>query len=152
MNEGESRSEPEIGVEAWELVLRTHATLIPLLSEQLETATGLPLSWYDVLLELDRAPEDQLRMTDLGERVVLSRSHVSRVVDQLVQAGLVDKISDETDRRSTRAVLTAKGRQLFRKAAVVYLAAIGDHFSDQLTARQSRAIVDGLRSVLNNHE
>jgi len=76
-------------VAAWSALLRVHAALVPMLERELAAAHAMPLSWYDVLLELNSAPERRLRMSELGTRVVLSRERVSRVVDELVRAGLV---------------------------------------------------------------
>ncbi|HKR68187.1 MAG TPA: helix-turn-helix domain-containing protein, partial [Streptosporangiaceae bacterium] len=67
---------------AWAGVLQVHAALVPKLNQVLTRATGLPLSWYDVLLELAAAPERRLLMGELGQRVVLSRTRVSRIVDE----------------------------------------------------------------------
>ncbi len=149
-----SQSPPaaDVGLEAWELLLRVHAALIPVFNEALESKAQLPLSWYDVLLELARAPEKRLRMSDLGDRVVLSRSQVSRIVDEMVRAGLTEKSSDPHDARSTLAALTPAGSEAFRRAAAIYLGVIDEHFSKHLAAAQLRAIVAGLRTVLQAHD
>src|ERR1700680_184773 len=97
------------GVAAWEAVLRVHAALVPVLDRELQSATGLPLAWYDVLLELNSAPERRLRMTDLGDRVVLSRTRVSRIVDELVANDLVSRDDNPADRRSAFAVVPRGG-------------------------------------------
>lgn len=134
--------------EAWELILRTHAALVPELDRQVEEASGLPLSWYDVLLELNRAPGRRLRMTDLAERVVLSRTRVSRIVGSMADAGLVQQHPDPNDGRGTLATLTPEGRAALRKAAPTYLAGIETLFSSRITAAESRTIVTALRKVL----
>ncbi|HEU5267914.1 MAG TPA: helix-turn-helix domain-containing protein, partial [Jatrophihabitans sp.] len=79
------------GVRAWAALLQVHAALVPVLDRELQSATGLSLAWYDVLLELNAAPGRRLPMTELGEKVVLSRTRVSRVVDELSRAGLVER-------------------------------------------------------------
>lgn len=137
-----------LGTEAWELILRTHAALVPELGRRVEEATGLPLSWYDVLLELNRASERQLRMTDLGERVVLSRTRVSRVVGQMAEAGLVEQHPHPDDGRATLATLTPRGRAALRRAAPTYLASIDAVFSSRMTEAETRTIVSALRRVL----
>src|SRR6476659_3762735 len=78
-----------LGADAWGALLRVHAAVVPMLDRELQAARRLPLAWYDVLLELNAAPDRRLRMSDLGERVVLSRTRVSRIVDELVAGGLV---------------------------------------------------------------
>jgi DNA-binding MarR family transcriptional regulator len=109
----------------------------------------MPLSWYDVLLELNAAPERRLRMTDLGERVVLSRTRVSRLVDEIATAGLVVREQNPQDGRSAYATLTTEGLRRYRKAAPTYLAAIEQHFSSKLDDDQLRTISTALQRVLS---
>jgi DNA-binding MarR family transcriptional regulator len=135
-------------VAVWALFLRTHAAVVHRLDRELLAATGLPLSWYDVLLELDAAPDRRLRMRELGDRVVLSRSRVSRVVDELAHKGLVRREPDPADRRGAHAVLTDAGRTELRRSAPVYLAGIHEHFARHISARQRATMQAGLRQVL----
>src|SRR3954464_13862180 len=102
------------GVRAWGALLHVHAALVPVLDRELQRSVGLPLAWYDLLLELNAAPQRQLRMTELGRRVVLSRTRVSRLVDELAAAGLIRRQAHPTDRRSAFAVLTDEGRKRLR--------------------------------------
>jgi DNA-binding MarR family transcriptional regulator len=120
-------------VVAWSGLLRLYAGLVPVIDRELQRTTGMPLNWYDVLLELNSAPKHRLRMLDLGEAVVLSRSRVSRVVDELVDAGHVTRVSNPDDGRSAFAELTPEGRNAFRKAAPVYLESIRRHFGTRVT-------------------
>ena len=145
---GEREEREELGVAAWALLLRTHAALVPRLNKDLEAARGLPLSWYDVLLELNAAPGRRLRMQELGNRVVLSRSQASRVVDELARAGLACREPDPADRRGAYAVLTDAGRSALRSAAPVYLSGIGAHFTDHLTPDELRVLHTALTRVL----
>src|SRR5262249_37572966 len=80
----EARERTKLATDAWAGLLQVHAALVPKLDRLLTQTTGLPLSWYDVLLELAAAPGGQLLMGELAERVVLSRTRVSRIVDELV--------------------------------------------------------------------
>lgn len=137
------------GTGAWELLLRVHATLVHDLGREVEATTGLPLSWYDVLLELNRA-RGRLRMTELSERVVLSRSRVSRLVDHMAVEGLVDKVADPEDGRATFATVTAKGRAALRRAAPVYLEGIDRLFSSRLTAREIDGIAAAFGKILES--
>lgn len=139
-------------VTVWALFLRTHAAVVHRLDQELLEATGLPLSWYDVLLELDAAPDHRLRMRELGDRVVLSRSRVSRVVDELAHKGLVRREPDPADRRGAHAVLTDAGRTELGRSAPVYLAGIHEHFARHLTAQQRAAMHAGLHQVLAAEE
>ena len=135
----------KLAADAWGSLLRVHATLVPELDRTLQTHSGLSLAWYDVLLELASAPDGRLRMSDLGERVTLSRTRVSRIVDELVVAGFVRKADHPEDRRSSLAVLTSAGRAAFRRAAPFYLAAIEREFAGGLSAAQ----LDDLAGLLN---
>ena len=103
-------------VSAWAALLRAHAAVVPRLEREL-AAVGMPLSWYDVLLELNSAPDRRLRMTELGARAVLSRERVSRVVDELERAGLARRERNPDDGRSLLAVLTDEGRAAAADAA-----------------------------------
>lgn len=130
------------GPDAWEALLRAHAALVPRIAADVLDATGLPLTWYDVLYELRDSP---LRMQELGERVVLSRSRASRIVDELETAGLVARRPDSDDGRATLAELTPAGRRRFRRAAPAYVAAIERHFAAHLGPGEAAAIAAGLQ-------
>ena len=134
--------------DAWGALLRVHATLVPALDRELQAAHQLPLAWYDVLLELNSGPDRRLRMSELGERVTLSRTRVSRLVDEMSVAGLVRRDANPDDRRSAYAVLTTKGRNVFRQAAPTYLAGIDSHFGDAMTLAELTAIKNGLDKVI----
>jgi DNA-binding MarR family transcriptional regulator len=144
-------SSTDPGVRAWAALLRTHATVVRILERQVEARTGVPLSWYDVLLELNAADGRRLRMQDLSERVVLSRTRVSRLVDDMERAGLVDRLPDPTDGRATFAALTPSGRSELRRVAPVYLAGIEEHFGQHLRTSQLEAITKALETVLEAH-
>ncbi len=132
---------------AWAALLQTHAALVPRLDRELQRATGLPLSWYDVLLELAAAPGRRLTMTELAERVVLSRTRVSRVVSELETAGLVRREGNPDDGRSAYAVMTADGLARYRDAAPRYLRSIEKHFAAGLTDGELRTIATALGKV-----
>jgi hypothetical protein len=90
-------------VDAWRGLLVAHSKLVPVVEADLRAAGQVPLSWYDVLLELDSAPDRRLRMSELGQRTVLSRTRVSRVVDELAAGGLAERQPDQADGRSRAA-------------------------------------------------
>lgn len=139
-----------LAAEAWGALLHVHAALVPRLDRELQTAVGLPLTWYDVLLELHNAPNRRLRMSDLGERVVLSRTRVSRLVEEMASAGLVRREANPVDGRSSYAVLTPDGLRRFRRAAPVYVRGIGRYFGGRLTAGELRTARDILDRVLDD--
>jgi DNA-binding MarR family transcriptional regulator len=127
-------------VAAWRGLLVAHARLVPAVEADLRAAGQVSLSWYDVLLELNAAPGRRLRMSELGQRVVVSRTRVSRVVDELAAAGLAERQPDQSDGRSSFAVLTPAGRNALRRAWPVYWEAIRRHLGAGLTVRQCREL------------
>src|SRR3954447_22131611 len=134
--------------DTWGSLLRVHAVLVPRLDRELQEAHGLPLTWYDVLLELNAAPKRRLTMGQLGSVAAVSRTRVSRVVDELVKAGLVAREPNPDDGRSAFAALTAAGRATLRKAAPTYVAAVQREFADHLTAREAEVVAGALNKVL----
>ena len=138
------RTKNQVAAEAWGSLLRAHARLVPAMDADLKRAAGLQLAWYDILLELYYADGQALTMTDLAERVVLSRTRVSRVVDEMVQSGLVERVQHPDDKRSALASLTEQGRRRFRAAAPTYLASIDRYVADPL----SKAELETLRALL----
>jgi DNA-binding MarR family transcriptional regulator len=133
---------------AWSALLRVHAALVPVLDAELQAAHRLPITWYDVLLELNAAPGRRMTMGELGAAAVVSRSRVSRVVDDLVAAGLVVRAANPDDRRSAYAAITDAGRRRLRAAAPTYLAAIERHFTARMTAGEARTVAVALHKVL----
>jgi DNA-binding MarR family transcriptional regulator len=138
-------------VAAWAALLRVHAAVVPRLERAL-SATGLPLSWYDVLLVTNAAPGRRLRMTELGQQAVLSRERVSRVVDELERAGLVARQPNPDDRRSSFAMITPDGRKRLREVAPIYLGAVAEHFLDHLSESELRMVARALNKVLASEE
>jgi DNA-binding MarR family transcriptional regulator len=105
------------------------------LERELAADAGMPLGWYDVLLHLAEAPTGRLRMAELADHVLLSRSGLTRLVDRLQAEGLVRREPSENDARGTYTVLTEEGRGRLRAAAPVHLAGVErnwlGHFSDE---------------------
>jgi DNA-binding MarR family transcriptional regulator len=138
--------------ETWGALLKVHAALVPRFDRELQETHGLPLTWYDVLLELNSAPDRRLRMTELGARAVLSRERVSRVVDELERAGLVRRERNPDDGRSLLAVITDEGRARLRAAAPTYLAGIERHFGAHLDPDEARTVATALSRVVEAAE
>jgi DNA-binding MarR family transcriptional regulator len=133
---------------AWRLLLEAHATVTELLEHELVAERGLPLSRYDVLLNLAEAPEGRLRMQELSASVLLSKSGLSRLVDRMVEAGLVRRERCQDDRRGWFAVLTDQGRSALRRAAPVHLRGIQEHFTGHLEPEEVRAMTAALTRVV----
>jgi DNA-binding MarR family transcriptional regulator len=143
---GNGRVSPE-RLEAWRSFLRTHAAVVAALGAELEAERDLPLPWYDVLVSLSEAG-GQLRMQDLADRVLFSRSGLTRLVDRMVATGLVSRERCEDDRRGTFAVLTAAGARRLREASGIHLRGIHDHFTRHLSDAEVRALRSALDKVL----
>lgn len=135
---------------AWEGFLRVHATLLRRLDGELQLAEGLPLSSYDVLLQLARTPDRRLRMSELAEAVLLSPSGVTRLVDRLERQGLVARMRAGDDARSAYATLTHRGRHRLRKATLSHLAAVRHHFLDTLSDGECRLLAVVWARTLRN--
>ena len=146
-----SQNRRELATGAWAALLRTHASVVPQLDRAVQRKVGLALSWYDVLLELAAAPGRRLRMSELGERVVLSRTRVSRIVDELVGAGLVRREENALDKRSAYAALTEAGLARYREAAPHYLRAIEEQFAASLSDAQLRCVASALSQIAPPH-
>lgn len=119
----------------WRSFLRAHASVVRELERELIVDTSMPLGWYDVLLQLAEAPDRRLRMAELADRVLLSRSGLTRLIDRLQAEGLVRREPSPDDARGTFTVLTTEGMTRLRAAAPVHLAGIRKywlaHFSDE---------------------
>src|SRR5690242_5004473 len=135
-------------VDAWRGLLVAHSRLVPAVEADLRAAGQVPLSWYDVLLELNAAPDRRLRMSELGQRAVLSRTRVSRVVDELAAAGLAERQPDQADGRSSFAALTPAGREALRRAWPVYRQAIHRQLTARLTPQQCRELATLLGQLI----
>ncbi len=114
-------------VGVWRTFLRAHASVTSRLESELNEA-GLPLGWYDVLLQLVEAPHRRLRMADLADQVLLSRSGLTRLVDRLQKEGYVTREPSTVDARGTYTVLTRAGFDALRHATPVHLTGVRDHF------------------------
>jgi DNA-binding MarR family transcriptional regulator len=142
-------SETEMG--AWQALLHAHHLVIGRLDRELRDEHDLSLAAYDVLLRLARAPERALRMTDLAERVMLSPSGLTRLVDRLVAKGLVRRRADPQDGRVAFASITDEGARQLRKAARTHLRGIREHFTSHLDETQLRNVASGLETVAGPH-
>jgi DNA-binding MarR family transcriptional regulator len=118
---------------------------------ELAAAGVIPSDLYDVLLALDRAPDRRLRLSDLADHVVLSRSGLTRLVDRLEKQGLLRRERCPEDRRGAFAVLTEAGLDALRKAWPVYRDAIERHFVSHLQGEEAITLRRALARVLDAH-
>ncbi|MCT2587434.1 MarR family winged helix-turn-helix transcriptional regulator [Actinophytocola gossypii] len=126
-------------LEAWRAFLRAHARLIRVLETELVAEHPLSLGGYDVLVQLAEAPERRLRMAELADAVLLSRSGVTRLVDRLEVAGMVTRERFTGDGRGIVAVLTTKGVDTLRDAARTHLSGVVRHFIDHFDDKELAA-------------
>lgn len=132
---------------AWRGFLIAHAAVLRRLEAELDAETGLPLASYDVLVQLCEAPGGRLRMTELAERVLLSRSGLTRLVDRLQRDGLVARESCPSDARGKFAALTPAGTARLRTAAPVHLRGVREHVTSRLTGPELATLADLLERV-----
>lgn len=125
-----------------------------LLVERIEAAfaeAGLPsLDWYDLLWVLERTEHGRLRMADLAEQAVVSRSNVTRLADRLEKAGLVQRANCPMDGRSTFCVITPKGRALRAKMWTIYRRQIDTLFGQHLGAREAEDLARIFERIISS--
>lgn len=118
----------DIDLGPWRSFLHAHARLARRLDEDLRSRHALSLQEYETLLHLAEAPDRRLRMGRLADSLLLSKSGVTRLVDRLVEDGLVERTSCSSDARGAEASLTGSGLARLRAAAPTHLAGVRDHF------------------------
>lgn len=139
----------ELELDAWRGFLRTHATLVRELDEELTERHGLPLSSYDVLVQLSEAPEGRLRMSNIADAVLLSRSGLSRLVTRLVGQGLIERVECKNDARGAFAAITPLGRNRLEEARATHRAGVRDRFLDRLGEREQRQLAKAWSRLLD---
>jgi DNA-binding MarR family transcriptional regulator len=137
--------DPSLG--AWRAFLQAHARLVRELDEELQAAHGMSLAEYDALLHLVSAPDRRLRMSVLADRVLLSRSGITRLVDRLVADGMVERSVCPTDARGSMAAITALGVSRLRAASKTHLEGVQRSFLDVVTAEEQSVMQLALERV-----
>jgi DNA-binding MarR family transcriptional regulator len=132
---------------AWRAFLDAQASLLRRLGADLVREQDITLAEYDVLVQLSFAPDGRLRMTELSDRVRLSPSGLTRLVDRLVHSGLVKRGRCASDRRGSYAILTSAGKARLRRASPVHLKGIREHFSKRLSPTQLVAVAEALEPL-----
>jgi DNA-binding MarR family transcriptional regulator len=141
----------DLEMDAWQALLHAHHKILRALDAELRAEHELTLGDYDVLLRLARAPDRRLRMTELAQRVMISPSGLTRVVDGLVEEGYVERQRDDGDARVVYARLTDAGRDRVRRAAQTHLRGIREHFTGRLTETQLRQLASALQVISGPH-
>jgi DNA-binding MarR family transcriptional regulator len=133
---------------AWRAFITAHSTLIDLINREMQNADVIPLHWYDVLIEVYEAPEHRLRLSELARKVVLSKSGLTRLVDKLVEAGLLERQSTPEDGRGAYAVLTDAGLEAMRKAWPIYAQGIQQYFAEYLSIEEADILAKAFERML----
>jgi len=127
-------------LDSWVRLLRGHASVTRAMSAQLVAEHGLTINDYEALLHLARAEDGRMRRVDLAERLILTASGVTRLLDGLEVAGLVERASCASDRRVTYAVLTAAGRTKLHEASESHMADIRAYFEGRFSTEELRQL------------
>jgi DNA-binding MarR family transcriptional regulator len=135
------------GLDAWGVLLRAHATLMRQLETDLERKAGLALADFDVLAQLARAG-GSLRMTELADRALISRSGMTRRVARLVREGLVRRANADADARGVVVVLTDAGKDRLTETAPVHLRGVSDLFVAKLDDHELAVLESALAKVI----
>ena len=145
MTEPISRHDPRLST--WAAFLRAHARVVRELERELQAEQRLALTDNDVLVQLAGADERRLRMSELADRLLLSRSGITRLVDRLVAEGLVERATCDTDRRGQWAALTDAGLDRLRTASPTHLRGVAEHFLDRMSPEELASIEGILRRL-----
>jgi DNA-binding MarR family transcriptional regulator len=140
-------SEAELG--AWRGLVRVHAALVRELDAQLDARHGLPLSSYEVLRSLSRVPGGRMRMAELAEHVLLSRSGMTRLIDRLEREGMVSRSTCDKDGRGCYAGLTERGRATVTEARTTHIAVVRAGFLRHFSEDEMRELATLFERVLD---
>lgn len=140
---------PVAQLDAWRAFLTAHARVTDVLARELRDEDDLPLTWYDVLVQLSEAAGHRLRMQELAGRVLLSKSGLTRLIDRMERAGLVRRVACDDDRRGTFAEMTTAGYERLRDSAPTHLRGVREHFADAIDDREAAILATALRRVVD---
>ena len=134
------------GLRAWRLFFESALALFDVLGAELEEQMGIPLRWYDVLVKLEETPHG-MPMNELAERILYSKSGLTRVVDRMEEAGLVQRNRPANDRRSILVVLTDHGNDTKERARRYHRDGIERHFARHLSEREIKSLTHALEQI-----
>jgi DNA-binding MarR family transcriptional regulator len=124
---------------AWYCQATLHTRLLEEIGSEMERRTGLPASWFEVLMNLQK--KGRTRMNELADALLLSRGGATRLVARMEEAGLVVRETPRDDRRATFAVITAKGRSAVARALPVHLELVEDAFGRHIDGDEAEALI-----------
>jgi DNA-binding MarR family transcriptional regulator len=146
------RNANELRQAAWRALLAAHARLVRRIDAELTEAGLLPMDWYDVLLALHEAPRRRIRLSALADRIVFSRSGLTRLVDRLEARGLLRRELCPEDGRGAYAVLTEAGFVELRRTWARYEPLILEHFGRHLSAREAGVVLKVLSRMRSEQQ
>ncbi len=129
-------SQQASALDVWVRLLRGHAAAMRAMNARLVAEHGLTINGYEALLHLARAEGARMRRVDLAERLILTASGVTRLLDGLERAGLVDRAACDSDRRVTYAVLTPAGRTKLEEASESHIADVRAFFEEHFSKKE----------------
>ncbi len=136
-----------IAVKVWTRLIRAHSKALSGVEAQLKKARLPPLSWYDILLELERADTGGLRPYELQNKLLLPQYALSRLIERLASKGFVERASCNDDGRGQLLKITAKGRKIKEQMWVVYGPAIEQHIDQKLPEAELKTLSDLLEKI-----
>lgn len=142
-----SRNPSEAVISAWIALMRTRDAVLAAIERELKAAGLPPLGWYDVLLELTRAPGGRLRPFEIERETLLAQYNLSRLLDRLEREGLIAREPCADDARGNWVVVTEKGRATQARTWKVYAKAIQKHVGDKLDDKSATTLADLLRRL-----
>ena len=135
---------------AWRGFMEAHAHVLGRLAREIQDEQSLPLTWYDVLVQLSEAEGRRLRMQELADRVLLSQSGLTRLVDRLEAEGFVERVRCSEDGRGFFAQLTRDGLETLRRTYPTHLRGVREWFTDLLTDEEAAIVARALTRIAVN--
>lgn len=133
--------------EAWRALSQAHAAVSGRLEEALAGANLPPLPWFETLMAISKADEERMKMGELADALVITRGGLTKLVDRLVKAGLIERTFCETDRRVAYATLLPAGSELLAEMLPIVAAELEVAFAANITARQAEQMRETLDRV-----
>ncbi|MDO9414463.1 MAG: helix-turn-helix domain-containing protein [Pseudolabrys sp.] len=139
----------ETVVDAWIALVRAQQAAVLKVERAFREAGLPPHAWYDVLWELDRAPEEGLRPFDIERRMLIAQSNISRLIDRLEEKGYVERRACESDGRGQNVAITASGRTIRRRMWPIYAKAISETVGQHFSEREAATVRDLLTRLVD---
>jgi DNA-binding MarR family transcriptional regulator len=133
--------------DAWGALTRTHSAIVGRLQEALAASDLPPLPWYEVLATVADAPERRMKMGELAESLVITRGGLTKLVDRLIRAGLMERTFCETDRRVSYATLLPAGEEMLAEMRPVVIVELRSAFSTKLSVAEAEGLSETLERV-----